>query len=52
MSSLLNVSSLNGAVTIHVKEVEGFVSHLEKVITAQTHLLSKDLLRENNICKK
>ena len=46
MSSLLNVSSLNGSIAIHVKQVEGFVSNLEKVLATQTHLLSKNLWRK------
>ena len=43
MSSLLNVSSLNGSIAIHIKQVEGLVSHLEKVLTSKAHLLSKNL---------
>ena len=51
MSSLLNVSSLNGPIAINIKQVEGLVSHLEKVLASKAHLLSKNLWRKKNLGK-
>ena len=46
MSSLLNVSSLNGAIAVHIKEIESFVSSLEKVLTSHAaHRPDENLLR-------
>ena len=46
MSSLLNISSLNGSIAIHINQIEGLISNLEKVIATKAHLLSKNLLKE------
>ena len=46
MSSLLNVSSFNGAIAVHIKEIESFVSSLEKVLTSHAaHRPHENLLR-------
>ena len=49
MSSLLNVSSFNGAIAVHIKQIESFVSSLEKVLTSHAaHRPDENLLRNWN----